>query len=239
MCGELKEAFDRADFPETIRLMDRHFGRSTYSLKSLFKDDQRRIMHEILRSTREDLEARFRAIAERYTPLMKFLRDTRVPLPEGLELASNYALRMDIGQEFAAEMPNAERLQSLVRDARDRNVNVWDEYLNFAVKSRMEALLNKIASEPGDPEFTEQIASVAGIVQGLPLDVNWWRVQHAFWQTLQNTVPEFQDRARHGDEHARRWLEQFRNLGERLHFAPHLVDVPEARHEGELAVVNG
>ncbi|HKQ38023.1 MAG TPA: DUF3536 domain-containing protein, partial [Verrucomicrobiae bacterium] len=81
MCSELKEAFDRADFPETIRLMDRHFGRSTYSLKSLFKDDQRRIIDEILRSTREDLEGRFRAIAERYTPLMKFLRDMRVPLP--------------------------------------------------------------------------------------------------------------------------------------------------------------
>jgi alpha-amylase/alpha-mannosidase (GH57 family) len=236
MRDELKEAFDRADFPETIRLMDRHFGRSTYSLKSLFKDDQRRILDEILRSTREDLESRFRSIAERYTPLMKFLRDMRIPLPDGLELASHYALRMDIGQQFASEMPTTERLKQLVQEAKDRNVNVWDKYLSHAVKTRMEALLERIAREPGDPEFTEQVANVAAIVQTLPLDVNWWRVQHIFWKTLQNTVPEFLERARHGEDHARRWLEQFRNLGERLRFAPDLVEVPQTHHERELAV---
>src|SRR5688572_22120018 len=114
MRAELKESFDRADFPETIRLMDRHFGRTTYSLKSLFKDDQRRILDEILRSTREDLEARFRAIAERYTPLMKFLRDLRIPLPDGLDTASNFALRMDIGREFESDLPNAEHVKALV-----------------------------------------------------------------------------------------------------------------------------
>jgi alpha-amylase/alpha-mannosidase (GH57 family) len=238
MCAELKEAFERADYPETIRLMDRHFGRSTYSLKSLFKDDQRRILDEILRSTREDLESRFRSIAERYTPLMKFLRDMRVPLPDGLEMASNFSLRMDIGQEFAKETPDAERLKALVQEAKDRNVNVWDEYLSYAVKTRLEALLERLAHEPGDPDFTEQVANVAGIVQTLPLDINWWRVQHTFWKTLQNSVPEFQERARHGDEHARRWLEQFRNLGEQLRFAPNLVEVPEVHHEPELAAVN-
>ena len=239
MCAELKESFDRADFPETIRLMDRHFGRSTYSLKSLFKDDQRRIIDEILRSTREDLETRFRAIAERYTPLMKFLRDMRIPLPDGLELSSNYSLRMDIGQQFDKEMPDAQRLQALVQEAKDRNVNVWDEYLAYAVKGRMETLLEKIAREPGDPEFTEQVAKVAGIAQNLPLDMNWWRVQHLFWKMLQNAVPEFQERARHGDDHARRWLEQFRNLGQQLRFAPDVVEVPQAaetHHELERAV---
>lgn len=239
MCRELKEAFERADFPETIRLMDRHFGRTHYSLKSLFKDDQRRILEEILRSTREDLDSRFRAISERYTPLMKFLRDLRIPLPEGLDLASNLALRMDIRQEFQADLPNVDRLKHLVQEAKDRNVNVFDEDLAYAVKIRMETLLEKIANEPGDPEFTEKVAGIAAIAQTLPLDLNWWRVQHIFWKTLQSTVPGFQARAHGGDEHARRWLEQFRNLGEQLHFAPHLVEVPEPHaehhHEPELA----
>jgi len=80
-----------------------------------------------------------------------------------------------------------------------------------------------------------RVAGIAAIVQALPLDLNWWRVQHIFWKTLQNTVPEFQARARAGDEHARRWLEQFRNLGEQLRFAPDLVEVPEPQHEPDLA----
>src|SRR5436853_6434033 len=35
MLNELKAAFDTADFPQTIRLLDRHFGESSFTLKSL------------------------------------------------------------------------------------------------------------------------------------------------------------------------------------------------------------
>src|SRR5256885_12283306 len=49
----------------SIRVMDRHFGQTSYSLKSLFKDEQRRILNEILASAREDLEGRFRLITDR------------------------------------------------------------------------------------------------------------------------------------------------------------------------------
>src|SRR5690606_5026796 len=47
MSSVLKESFSRGDFAETIRRMDRHFGRSSFSLRSLFKDEQRRILNEI------------------------------------------------------------------------------------------------------------------------------------------------------------------------------------------------
>jgi len=49
---ELSDAFGRAEFPDVIRILDRHFGDSTYSLRSIFHDDQRRILsrdHEIHR----------------------------------------------------------------------------------------------------------------------------------------------------------------------------------------------
>src|SRR6185369_17360813 len=82
----IQAAFEAGDFPEVIRLIDRNFGQSrsredagapstgsNYSLKSLFKDEQRRILDQIMASTHDDLENRFRLITERYTPLMKFL----------------------------------------------------------------------------------------------------------------------------------------------------------------------
>ena len=33
----------RGDFPEVLRLMDRRFGDSNYSLRSLFHDEQRNL----------------------------------------------------------------------------------------------------------------------------------------------------------------------------------------------------
>ena len=43
------------DFPETIRRMDQHFGASSYSLRSLFRDEQRKILAQIRGLTLEEV----------------------------------------------------------------------------------------------------------------------------------------------------------------------------------------
>ena len=48
---EFQKGFSRSDFPEFIRAMDRSFGSSIYSLKSLFRDQQRHILDSILENT--------------------------------------------------------------------------------------------------------------------------------------------------------------------------------------------
>src|SRR6185369_6515625 len=121
MFREIKVAFDAADYPETIRLIDRHFGGTPCSLKSLFKDEQRRILSEILVSTREDLENRFRLIAERYTPLMNFLESVGAPLPPALGTAREYVLHEDIRRRLEADPIDFEQLRSLVEEAGRRN----------------------------------------------------------------------------------------------------------------------
>src|SRR5260370_28149008 len=47
---EAVEGFRRADFAEVIRFMDRRFGESNYSLWSLFRDEQRKVLEQILTS---------------------------------------------------------------------------------------------------------------------------------------------------------------------------------------------
>jgi hypothetical protein len=40
MAKDVSQSFESADFPEIIRVIDRHFGDSLYSLKSLFRDEE-------------------------------------------------------------------------------------------------------------------------------------------------------------------------------------------------------
>src|SRR5206468_12196346 len=98
---EIFEVYQTADFPQVIRLIDQHFGTPSYTLKSLFKDEQRRILDEIVASAREDLENRFRLITERYAPLMKFLEGAGAPLPGGLQTAWDLTLRGDIRKQLS------------------------------------------------------------------------------------------------------------------------------------------
>ena len=40
LVAEARAVFEGADFPQTIRVLDRHFGETHYSLKNLFRDEQ-------------------------------------------------------------------------------------------------------------------------------------------------------------------------------------------------------
>jgi hypothetical protein len=220
MVREVKAAFDAADYPEAIRLIDRHFGGTACSINSLFKDEQRRILNEILSSTHEDLENRFRLITERYTPLMNFLQSLRAPLPPALETAREYVLHQDIRHRFQSDPLDLEQLRNLIQEARTRNGHVLDARISFVVKNRMESLMNQVAGNPSEVDRVIALDELAQLVMPLPLGLNLWQVQNTYWRLLQTTAVETKARAVGGDEAAHKWVERFVALGSTLGFSP-------------------
>ena len=219
MFRSLQATYEKADLPECIRLIDRHFGQASYSLQSLFKDEQRRILDEILVSTREDLESRFRLIAERYAPLMKFLETAGAPLPEGLNAAMDFVLRSDIRRQVEADPVNLDLLRSLLQEAQTQAKHVLDPSTSYSVKNRMERLIQDLASHPEDVERIGALDALARLVLPLPLNLNLWKVQNTYWEMLQNILPAQRERAASGDEQAQTWVQQFLALGQTLGFA--------------------
>jgi hypothetical protein len=219
MLRDVQTTYERADFPETIRQIDSHFGKASYSLQSLFKDELRRILNDILASTGEDLESRFRLIVERYEPLLKFLESAGAPLPEGLETVTDFVLRGDIRRQVQAEALDLDRLRSLFTQAQSRGGRVLDPSIGFAVGHRLELLIQKLAAHPEEEGGLEVLTKFAQLVMPLPLGLNLWKVQNTYWEMLQSLLPGFRNRAIGGDEKAQTWLEQFVSLGKILGFA--------------------
>ena len=87
LAGEMIDRFRHADFPEVIRILDRLFGPS-YSLGSIFHDDQRKILDLIMESTLAEAEAICRQIYETHAPMMRFVSDLRIPLPRVFSMAA-------------------------------------------------------------------------------------------------------------------------------------------------------
>ncbi len=219
MANEIKAAYETSDFPETIRVIDRHFGQCSYSLTSLFKDEQRRILDEILTSAREDLESRFRLITERYEPLVKFLQGLGAPSPGGLETVFDFVLHSDIRREIQAEQTDLQRLRGLLEAGSTRNGRVLNSDISFVVKNKMERLMHELAERPHEIERIQNLEKFVEAVMPIPLGLNLWRVQDAYWEMLQKVASQFQQQAQSGEESAREWLNRFASLGERLGFA--------------------
>jgi alpha-amylase/alpha-mannosidase (GH57 family) len=216
LTGQMEKAFQRADVPEVIRLLDSGFGGHVYSLKSLFRDEQRRILNLILESTLAEAEASYRQLYEHHAPLMRFLHDLGTPLPKAFQTTAEYALNSRLRREFENNGMDLERIRTLLDEARSANVTLDAPTLEYKMRQSVKRLAENVAEHPDDPDLAHRLEAAVRLFQGLPFQVSLATVQNRAWGLLRNVYPEYRARADNGDEQARQWVDQFRNLAEAL-----------------------
>ena len=225
MADALKAAFDEMDLPKVIRALTMHFGDPCYSLNSLFKDEQRRVLQELLATTRADLENRYRRIAERYVPLMKFLGVLGKSLLPAVETASLFVIRTDLAQQFNSDDPDIDTLRNLLMEAKNEGEMLMDADLSYTIKLCLQRLINSIANPPPDVYKIRNLRQIAELVTPLPLSLNLWEVQNVYWDLLQNRREEFKLKSLSGDQESLEWYQEFLKLGDCLGFALNPVAV--------------
>ncbi len=218
MVHEITEAFNRADFPQVVRLMDKHFGESYYSLKNLFRDEQRNVLQQVLASTGQDLESHYRQIADQYTPLTRFLKDIGAPLPAALKTAVDFVLNCDLRRQFEAEETDPARVRALFEQAQAENVELQTDVLGYAIKGNLDRGLERLVRSPDDLPWLTRMADLAEVVRSLGIEINLWKTQNLCFQMLRTVAPDRKAQADQGDPAAAEWLRHFGKLSEQLGF---------------------
>ena len=62
----------------------------------------------------------------------------------------------------------------------------------------------------------EELEAVVDLGRQLPFEVDFWKVQNAYYELLRTLLPGRQREADAGFEDARRWVERFLALGKKL-----------------------
>jgi alpha-amylase/alpha-mannosidase (GH57 family) len=218
LLAEISEAFKKADFPEVIRLMDRHFGESHYSLKSLFRDEQRKLLGQILASTGQDLESRYRQITDQYIPLMRFLKDIGAPPPAALKNAADYILNAELRRQFESDDADPARVRTLIEDAQADNVELHRDALGYAIKAHLDRGMERLAAAPDEVALLSRLAEMAEIARTIDIEVNLWKTQNLYFKMLHSVAAGRRQQAAQGDTAANEWLQPFIKLGEQLGF---------------------
>jgi len=216
MLQEVTQAFSMVDFPETIRLLDKHFGTSTYSLRTLFQDEQRKILDLILESTLSGAEAIYRQIYETHYPLMHFLTGLGRPLPKAFYSAAEFILNSDLRRELSIHVPDVGRVTGLLDDVTMWQVSLDSEGLSYVLRKTLEEMMMLLVSTTEDNSILKSLATTIMLAKSLPFNVDFAKVQNLYYSMLQATRPEFEKRAQQGNKMAREWLTQFISLGKQL-----------------------
>ncbi len=212
----ITETFLRADIPGVIRLVDKHFGSDTYSLKLLFRDRQREILDLILDSTLDDVEHSYRQIYENHAPLMRFLSSLGMPIPRGFQIAAEFALNTDLRRALEANMPDLARIASLLKEAAWAKAPLDKAGLSYAFEQTIGRITAQFHNHPEDIAILQTLENVVKLVRTMPLEVDLWKTQNIYYAMLQTVYPEFREEAMQGYEDSRLWVSHFVALGERL-----------------------
>jgi len=207
--------FRQGDFPELIRVVDREYGPGAYSLKLLFRDEQRHVVRLILENSLRDAEVAYRHIYENNVALMRFLKAVGMPAPKRLEVAAEVTLNSDLRGAFENDDLDFGRIAALVDEASTAGVPFDAPTLEFALRGALERIAGRLAAHPADLATLEKLNDAAAMARSLPFEVAFWRAQNVYYRVMREEYPAVRARAA-GEESARLWVERFRELGDRL-----------------------
>jgi len=212
----LHTAFGRADTPEVIGLLNQSFGNNIYSLKSLFRDDQRNILDIILKSNLSEAEATLLHQYEQEAPLMRFLADLHVEQPKLFRMLAEFALNSQLREALAKDTIIPERVQSLLDEAASMNVTLDTATLEFVVRRQTELQARAFWTNPKELTGLARLDAAVILARSMPFQVNLWQVQNMCAQKLNGTFSAMRAQAEQGNEEAKSWVSHMSSLAENL-----------------------
>ncbi|MGN6184160.1 MAG: DUF3536 domain-containing protein [Thermoanaerobaculia bacterium] len=205
---QLSGAMEPGGLPQVIRIIDTHFGETPISIRSLFRDEQRRVLHELIVATLEEAESAFRQLHERYDPLMRFHHRLGVPVPKVLQTAAEFDLNLQIRKLLEAPLPPSAEIEAHLREARDEGVSL-DEMTRLAFVDAIERVSRQFEANPHDLDPLETLDALVTIAHEQALTVDLRRTQNRYYH-MRDAIAATQ---------SEEWQSLFRALGEKLRIA--------------------
>ena len=203
----------RADFPEVIRLIDRYYGHADYSLTSLFRDEQRRIVQHILNSTLWDIENSLTTIYQDHASLLHYLSQAGLPKPPALTLAAGFAINAGLRRVLEIDPIDQAQMRSFLLLAKADQVPLDTAELSYIADQHMKRAMVELQMSSGSLEMLDRALTLARTLAELPFELNLWQAQNIWYEILRTSSSALT--ALSADERPR-WEKDFGELGQCL-----------------------
>jgi len=214
MSQRLKEAFKKSDVAGTISLIERYFDKGHYSLWHLFKDEQAKVLDQILESTLKDVDSSLRQINERYYPIVQVIRQFKKTLPQALAKIFSATINTDIIRILHNEPINFEELEHIVTEIKELSLDIDKMTLEYLIRRKVNQLMAAFEHNQSNAEVLEAVVKLLAIFEPLSLGIDFWKAQNIYYATGKKIVQKIKNDAQNGNIPAQEWLKLFNQLGD-------------------------
>jgi len=200
----------RGNFPGVIRMLDQYYGSVDYSLTSLFRDEQRRIVRLILNSTLWDIENSLTTIYQDHASLLHYLSRAGLPKPPALSLAAGFAVNAGLRRALESDPIDQAQLRSCLSLAKADQVPLESANFSYIADQRMKRAMIELQMSSGSLEILERALALARTLIELPFEANLWQAQNIWYEILRNSTYALTSLS---DDDRPRWEKSFNELG--------------------------
>jgi alpha-amylase/alpha-mannosidase (GH57 family) len=215
--AKLVDAFSQAETAEVIRLLDHIYGKHMFSLRQLFRDEQRKIANLILADSVNSAAAVYRTFFESQAPLIRFLNGLDIPVPNALKSAAEIALNNQLQQALDRPELDFELIRGLLREAAGEKITLDATTLEFKVRKRLEADAAAFAVDPSDLAAADRMMKLMELFPSLPFPVTLWEAQNLSYRPLVTAYQQNGWHAQNPDPAALQRHEELKRLASQLH----------------------
>jgi alpha-amylase/alpha-mannosidase (GH57 family) len=212
----VEKAVESGDLAELVRLTEKNFGSGMYTLRFLFRDEQRKILNVILEEATNEARVLYRSFHDEHAHLIRFVTDLGVPLPRRFRLAVDFTLNSELLDAFSNGEVDLNKSRSIIEEIRRTGVKPDAVTLEFSLRQTVERLVARFVASPMEPGLLQRLLETIDLVMSLPFEVRLWEAQNTYYSMMRSYAPQVRERAENGDPQAQAWLEGFAKLGDKL-----------------------
>jgi alpha-amylase/alpha-mannosidase (GH57 family) len=197
---------------------------TSYSLTSLFADEQHRILRTILNQTVAEMEDSLRKIYEDHSSLLHFLTESGMNPPPALALAASFAINASLRRALEAEPFDPEIVEDLLARAANDHVTLDSTNLAFSASQRMKRAMIRLEAAAAEASSAtalntlHEALDVADTIRSIPFEVSIWQAQN-IWNDLLRRIDD--------GYLSRDWKDDFKKLGRAMNIAVEQLVIEE------------
>ena len=191
----VQQTFIRSDVPETIHLLDQGFSGHTYSLKNLFKDEQRKVLKEVVESNIQVSEVSYQHMYDPQVPLLRFLSDCGVPIPAALKATAEITLNGRLRRALEPAELDLSSIQALLEEVRVAGIALHTTDLEIVLRRNLERTAKQFFDNPRSLEGLRKFRQELEAARTLPLPLELWSVQNHVFAVRERVYPAMKGRA--------------------------------------------
>ncbi|MCP1662650.1 MAG: DUF3536 domain-containing protein [Methanocalculus sp. MSAO_Arc1] len=175
-------AFWDPDSKTLYRELAGWFGDGCLRGTDLLRDEARRVVRLILKTSIRSIEDSFQDIYRTYLPLMEAMHLLDMPIPEAIAVPVGHILNRDLITELGHDRPDPIGIAECVDAMQRFSISPDKTQLSYLAGNRLRDLIRDLLKDPENASITGSIIALIDAITELSLDPPLWEAQNAFIQ---------------------------------------------------------